>query len=412
VDLPSSSLVFSTEGSSIFEIDMAVWSEDGALIEGNAGSEIMVYEYTLPAVFYVGGSQFATYFLDDFGMIGNPFGPNETGTITFSLNNEIIGSKELGDEESTGLPEFALFRVGLGASGEIAFTEDVPPVDVFACSVADYFASVENCTLDLVCELFGAQFQLDNDFECGLNDDGGLTFEVIQPFLCYDDLSQVSDGGSIVILDDDMNTIGSEGIYCEQTVYADAFDSVGNYVSSSGLTTFHLPGTRTHTFTQEYPPVSCDNENAVEYFILGDETFCYAEDDCSSLFVNGQACTGACAACEFVDLQGDCSNIDESLVQGCDDFDMFEQLFMYFDGLESSITMSPVNSTMSPASAATDSPVEAPVLAPMEVPVNASVDTPVDAPVEAPVEESAPVARSNAEWTSAAVVIASAFVLF
>jgi len=423
---PDSVLVFTTDGSSIQDTQMALWSIDGTLIDQNddrssdALSEIGLERPELPAVYYVGGSQYQTFFYDNFGMDGDAMEPDQIGTIAFSLNGANIGTKELGDAETTGLPEFALFRVEIGSAGEIVSVEDVPITAAFSCSMADYFASAENCTLDVVCDALEAQLALnDAEFSCGLNDDGGLTSKVVQLYTCYDDLSLLTDDNAVLV--DDVSTI-DDGTYCESTTDTDVFDSLGNHISSIGISTIRLSNNRTHTYRKEYALVSCDNGEAVKYFTLGNEAYCYALDDCSAIFVNGEACTGTCAACDFANNHADCSNIDPTLVQSCDDYNIvYGELFMYLDGLsvESPVAVAPI-SILPPAP--TEAPVvETPVLAPIEIsgevpfdppeeaPVEAPVEVPVEPPVEVPVEEppmdpsveaSAPTARSNAGWKS------------
>jgi len=94
----------------------------------------------------------------------------------------------------------------------------------------------------------------------------------------------------------------------------------------------------------------CDDDAAnADFYFAG--SFC--KDPCPLLYeVNGMACSGTCTPCSnggAVAAAWDCSNVDASLVQTCDDaktVDPFELVMTYLRGLTKATT--PANSTKAP----------------------------------------------------------------
>jgi len=373
-------LVFSTAGSGLQDTEMAIWNAEGQLLaenddfgDNNSGwSQVMIPLRTRPVTYYVGGGPFVTYFYPNFAMNGNS--DNVQGSITFSVNNITIGTTDL---HATN--QFALYRIDVDEAGSLA-TQPVPPSIPPNCSVADYLdTKKQGCTLDVVCSLMDGQLSSDGVFNCGLNDDNDLVVELVFDTECY------TNEDSFVLGD---LTQVPEGATCVTVTSREVFDSSGQFIQSTLETNVEFSSGRTHVLKQDYSPVSCDYEHVFEYLTLGDTTYCYATDDCSSISLDNQACTGTCAACGGNDQDNyvDCSNLDASLVQSCVDFDMVEPLVAYLQNLP---TPSPVDSPV-PLEVPVNEPVEAPSsmdAAPVDTPMEAPMDeVPMDAPVEAPVD--------------------------
>jgi len=336
-DLSVPPLVFSTDGSGIRDTEMGLWLENGTLLEQDDDSgkdlwsQVTLLAPSLPAVYYMGGSKFATSFSDDFEMTSEALAPGETGSIHFSVNGVSIGSKLLGDANTTGLSEFSLYRVEIDIKGKVESVVDVSQgVKPLDCSLGDYLASVDGCSFGNMCDLMENQLPAET-FNCVLNASGGFTIERRNSANCYDDLSQIEGGNSFSIED---LTIIPEGMYCESTSETDSFDMAGTHVSSRVVSVIRLTGNRMHSFVLEHTPISCSDENAFEFLTLGNETYCYALDNCSSITLDGQACSGTCAECDVDGMHADCSNIDASLVQSCGETTLLAKLFPYLDGLE------------------------------------------------------------------------------
>jgi len=211
---PSTQLIFSTFGSGIRDTEIGLWDENGMLItnnddsEENSQSQITLSTTDLPTVYYVGGSAFNILFFDDFIMTGSALGAGQTGDMTFSLNDTTIGTTTVGDTATTGLSEYALFRVQIDADGEIESAEEVSPP---LCSIADVLSGVGNCTLDAVCSTLGSARGF---ADCIPNEDGGLT-AVEESTFCYESVSQVYDFGTVFV--DDINAI-PDGTFATQSL--------------------------------------------------------------------------------------------------------------------------------------------------------------------------------------------------
>jgi len=359
----TTSLFFSTEGSDLEDTEMGVWDTNGSLLatnddyQENGWSQIVIEASSLPAVYYVGGSEFQTDFGNNWVMSGDAMDPSETGRIVFSVNNETIGTKVLGDATTTGLTEYALFKVELGASGEIVSVEDVPPQAFSPCSIADFFQK-KSCTLDNICDQL--KFQLgassEGEFRCDLNDNAGLSVEFVHATQCYDDATKLGTDETVIV--DDLSAIPT-GVYCEIITDVDDFDASGVYLGAKLISTLYASGNQEHRFVREFMPVSCNEQKAAGFFQLGDKTFCYATDDCSSVSLNGESCSDTCVVCSDKGDVADCSNIDTSLVQTCGQRTMFAPLVSFLDPdwLPASSPMMPTSSTIVAPTPPASSPV-------------------------------------------------------
>jgi len=392
--VPAPRLVFSTIGSGIVDTEMGIWYANGTFIgendDGNGvrHSQVSVPAIDLPAVYYVGGSQFAVRFYEQFLMMGRAFDADETGSITFSMNEMPIGSTELGDTATTGLPEYALFRVQISTDGQVESVEAVEPP---ACRIADVLKGQGDCPLEAVCSTIQDQ-RLGDSFDCAPNAQGGLTI-VSQDTSCYE--SETEWQWPIEIIVDDLNAVPPES-FCETEVLVDEFDVNGAYVTTVSSSIVSLSRGRNHTLSRTFTPVDCQDDTAVPFLTLGRDSYCYASNNCSSVMLEGQPCEALCVECDNnkPDIV-DCSNIDDSLVQDCNGNSFFlAQLAFYLEDLPEWTTPveTPVEAPVveeAPVEAPVDIPVEAPVeeKAPMETPVETPVDVPVEAPVmETPVE--------------------------